>query len=55
VDAPLTELFFSAQQLDRDLKAAASESVAADKKLAIFDKIFSAYHDAWSCIRNDLV
>ncbi|TVU25631.1 hypothetical protein EJB05_28134 [Eragrostis curvula] len=43
-----------AQQLERDLKGAASESIAADKKLAIFDKIFSAYHDARSCIRNDL-
>uniref|UniRef100_A0A0E0EK85 Signal recognition particle subunit SRP68 n=1 Tax=Oryza meridionalis TaxID=40149 RepID=A0A0E0EK85_9ORYZ len=30
------------------------ESVPADKKLGIFDKIFSAYHDARSCIRNDL-
>jgi hypothetical protein len=37
------------------LSGAATESVAADKKLAIFDKIFSAYHDARSCIRNDLV
>ncbi|XP_062182646.1 uncharacterized protein LOC133886813 isoform X2 [Phragmites australis] len=43
-----------AQQLERDLNGAATESVAADKKLAIFDKIFSAYHDAQSCIRNDL-
>ncbi|CAD6217168.1 unnamed protein product [Miscanthus lutarioriparius] len=43
-----------AQQLERDLSGAATESVAADKKLAIFDKIFSAYHDARSCIRNDL-
>ncbi|WVZ60135.1 hypothetical protein U9M48_010193 [Paspalum notatum var. saurae] len=44
-----------AQQLERDLNGAATESVAADKKLAIFDKIFSAYHDARSCIRSDLV
>ncbi|KAK3118743.1 hypothetical protein QOZ80_9BG0706230 [Eleusine coracana subsp. coracana] len=43
-----------AQQLERDLKGGASESIAAEKKLAIFDKIFSAYHDARSCIRNDL-
>jgi signal recognition particle subunit SRP68 len=46
---------FSAQQLERDLKGGASESVAVDKKLTIFDKIFSAYHDARGCIRNDLV
>lgn len=43
-----------AQQLEKDLNGAATESVPADKKLAIFDKIFSAYHDARSCIRNDL-
>ncbi|KAK3120121.1 hypothetical protein QOZ80_9AG0682020 [Eleusine coracana subsp. coracana] len=43
-----------AQQLERDLKGGASESIAAEKKIAIFDKIFSAYHDARSCIRNDL-
>ncbi|KAG8089761.1 hypothetical protein GUJ93_ZPchr0011g28225 [Zizania palustris] len=43
-----------AQQLERDLNGAATESIPADKKLAIFDKIFSAYHDARSCIRNDL-
>ncbi|KQJ93876.1 signal recognition particle subunit SRP68 [Brachypodium distachyon] len=43
-----------AQQLERDLNGAAKESIPADKKLAIFDKLFSAYHDARGCIRNDL-
>ncbi|KAM0879607.1 hypothetical protein ACQ4PT_034127 [Festuca glaucescens] len=43
-----------AQQLERDLNGAATESISADKKLAIFDKLFSAYHDARGCIRNDL-
>ncbi|CAN6166737.1 unnamed protein product [Urochloa humidicola] len=43
-----------AQQLEKDLNGSATESIAADKKLGIFDKIFSAYHDARSCIRNDL-
>uniref|UniRef100_A0A0D9VSS3 Signal recognition particle subunit SRP68 n=1 Tax=Leersia perrieri TaxID=77586 RepID=A0A0D9VSS3_9ORYZ len=43
-----------AQQLEKDLNGGNTESVPADKKLAIFDKIFSAYHDARSCIRNDL-
>ncbi|KAB8108112.1 hypothetical protein EE612_043472, partial [Oryza sativa] len=43
-----------AQQLEKDLNGANTESVPADKKLGIFDKIFSAYHDARSCIRNDL-
>jgi hypothetical protein len=45
----------TAQQLERDLSGAATESISADKKLAIFDKLFSAYHDARGCIRNDLV
>lgn len=43
-----------AQQLERDLNGAATEPIPADKKLAIFDKLFSAYHEARSCIRNDL-
>ncbi|KAF0900191.1 hypothetical protein E2562_027550 [Oryza meyeriana var. granulata] len=43
-----------AQQLEKDLNGANTESVPADKKLGIFDKIFSAYHDARSCVRNDL-
>ncbi|VAI15525.1 unnamed protein product [Triticum turgidum subsp. durum] len=43
-----------AQQLERDLNGAATEPISADKKLAIFDKLFSAYHEARSCIRNDL-
>lgn len=43
-----------AQQLEKDLNGAATESIPADKKLAIFDKLFSAYHEARNCIRNDL-
>ncbi|PVH63802.1 hypothetical protein PAHAL_2G109900 [Panicum hallii] len=43
-----------AQQVEKDLNGSATESIAADKKLGIFDKIFSAYHDARSCICNDL-
>ncbi|CAM0950248.1 unnamed protein product [Alopecurus aequalis] len=43
-----------AQQLEKDLNGAATESIPAEKKLAIFDKLFSAYHDARGCIRNDL-
>jgi hypothetical protein len=48
-------VIWSAQQLEKDLNGSASESIASEKKLGIFDKIFSAYHDARSCIRNDLV
>lgn len=43
-----------AQELEKDLRGSAADSVPAEKKLAMFDKIFSAYHDARSCIRNDL-
>ncbi|KAG8388156.1 hypothetical protein BUALT_Bualt02G0096600 [Buddleja alternifolia] len=32
----------------------AADSVPAEKKLVIFDKIFAAYNEARSCIRNDL-
>ncbi|EHA8586557.1 hypothetical protein COCNU_scaffold000525G000050 [Cocos nucifera] len=43
-----------AQELEKDLHGSATDLVPAEKKLAMFDKIFSAYHDARSCIRNDL-
>lgn len=43
-----------AQELEKDLHGSAADLVPAEKKLAMFDKIFSAYHDARSCIRNDL-
>jgi len=45
----------SAQELEKDLHDSPTESLPAEKKLAIFEKIFSAYQDARSCIRNDLV
>jgi hypothetical protein len=32
-----------------------AENISADKRLVIFDKIFSAYHDARGFIRADLV
>ncbi|KAK3042488.1 hypothetical protein RJ639_000212 [Escallonia herrerae] len=43
-----------AQDLEKDLHGSTSESLQAEKRLAIFDKIFAAYHEARSCIRNDL-
>nr|CAD1839978.1 unnamed protein product [Ananas comosus var. bracteatus] len=43
-----------AQELEKDLLGSAGDSLPAEKRLAMFDKIFSAYHDARSCIRNDL-
>lgn len=47
--------FFSAQELEKDLHGPSADSLQAEKRLAIFDKIFTAYHDARSCIRSDLV
>uniref|UniRef100_A0A803N7D9 Signal recognition particle subunit SRP68 n=1 Tax=Chenopodium quinoa TaxID=63459 RepID=A0A803N7D9_CHEQI len=44
-----------AQELEKDIQGPTADSLSAEKKLAVFDKIFSAYHDARSCIRNDLV
>lgn len=47
--------FSSAQELEKDINNAATESLSADKKLAMFDKLFAAYHEARICIRSDLV
>ncbi|KAF8378074.1 hypothetical protein HHK36_029409 [Tetracentron sinense] len=44
-----------AQELEKDQRDPAADSLPAEKKLVIFDKIFAAYHEARSCIRNDLV
>ncbi|XP_057466371.1 uncharacterized protein LOC130755845 [Actinidia eriantha] len=44
-----------AQELEKDLHGPTADSVPAEKRLLIFDKIFAAYHEARSCIRNDLV
>ncbi|KAI4336390.1 hypothetical protein L6164_014923 [Bauhinia variegata] len=43
-----------AQELEKDLLGPMADSVPADKRLAIFDKIFSAYHEARGYIRADL-
>ncbi|GLT73409.1 hypothetical protein SLA2020_452700 [Shorea laevis] len=44
-----------AQELEKELHDPAADSLPAEKRLAIFDKIFTAYHEARSCIRSDLV
>ncbi|ERM98253.1 signal recognition particle subunit SRP68 [Amborella trichopoda] len=44
-----------AQELEKDLYGSAGDSLPAEKKLATYDKIFAAYHDARRCIRSDLV
>ncbi|KAL8095828.1 uncharacterized protein LOC141692615 [Apium graveolens] len=43
-----------AQELEKDLHGPKGESVPAEKRVVIFDKIFAAYHEARSSIRNDL-
>ncbi|KAL3849548.1 hypothetical protein ACJIZ3_011430 [Penstemon smallii] len=43
-----------AQELEKDISGPAADSLPAEKKLVIFDKIFAAYNEARSCIRNDL-
>lgn len=44
-----------AQELEKSLHDSVSDSLPAEKKLSIFDKIFAAYHEARSCIRSDLI
>ncbi|KAL1203836.1 hypothetical protein V5N11_011686 [Cardamine amara subsp. amara] len=44
-----------AQELEKELQGPTAESIAAEKKLAIYDKLFTAYHDARNTIRSDLV
>ncbi|KAL8515369.1 hypothetical protein ACS0TY_014179 [Phlomoides rotata] len=43
-----------AQELEKDVNGSTADSAPTEKKLAIFDKIFAAYNEARSCIRNDL-
>ncbi|XP_010553993.1 PREDICTED: signal recognition particle subunit SRP68-like [Tarenaya hassleriana] len=44
-----------AQELEKELHGQTAGSLPAEKKLTIFDKIFSAYLDARNTIRSDLV
>ncbi|KAM5571536.1 hypothetical protein ABKV19_011896 [Rosa sericea] len=44
-----------AQDLEKDVLGSSANSLPTEKRLAIFDKIFTAYHEARSCIRSDLV
>lgn len=55
VSNPKTRVsILKAQELEKDLHGPTADSLPAEKKLTIFDKIFAAYHDARSSIRNDL-
>ncbi|XP_062110204.1 uncharacterized protein LOC133822024 isoform X2 [Humulus lupulus] len=44
-----------AQELEKDLHGPTADSLPGEKRLAIFDKVFTAYHEARSFIRSDLV
>ncbi|KAL6182695.1 hypothetical protein ACLB2K_044108 [Fragaria x ananassa] len=44
-----------AQDLEKDILGSSANSLPTEKRLAVFDKIFTAYHEARSCIRSDLV
>lgn len=48
-------IILSAQELEKDIHGPSAENIPADKRLVIFDKIFSAYHEARGYIRADLV
>ncbi|KAB5532206.1 hypothetical protein DKX38_018876 [Salix brachista] len=43
-----------AQELEKDLHGPAADSLSAEKKLAVFDKIYITYQEARSFIRSDL-
>ncbi|KAK6147982.1 hypothetical protein DH2020_018894 [Rehmannia glutinosa] len=43
-----------AQELEKDVNGPTADSLPAEKKLVIFDKIFAAYNEARSYIRTDL-
>ncbi|XVE63753.1 hypothetical protein DITRI_Ditri07aG0045500 [Diplodiscus trichospermus] len=43
-----------AQELEKDLHGPSADSLSAEKRLVTFDKVFTAYHEARSCIRSDL-
>jgi hypothetical protein len=45
----------SAQELEKELHDPAADSLPAEKRLVIFGKNFTAYHEARSCICSDLV
>ncbi|KAG6410646.1 hypothetical protein SASPL_128711 [Salvia splendens] len=53
-NAKIRVAILKAQELEKDTNGPGADSVPAEKKLAIFDKIFAAYSEARSCIRNDL-
>ncbi|KAL3376252.1 hypothetical protein AABB24_002942 [Solanum stoloniferum] len=54
-NAKIRVSILKAQELEKDIHGSAADSLTAEKKLVLYDKIFAAYHEARSCIRNDLV
>ncbi|MQL98407.1 hypothetical protein Taro_031105 [Colocasia esculenta] len=43
-----------ARELEKDLHGSVADTLTPDRRLSLFEKIFTAYQDARSCIRNDL-
>ncbi|GKB47449.1 signal recognition particle subunit SRP68, partial [Tanacetum coccineum] len=43
-----------AQDMEKELQDRMEDALPAEKRLAVFDKIFAAYHEARASIRNDL-
>ncbi|CAN4105396.1 unnamed protein product [Withania somnifera] len=54
-NAKIRVSILKAQELEKDIHGSAADSLPAEKKLVVYDKIFAAYHEARCCIRNDLV
>ncbi|EPS71806.1 hypothetical protein M569_02946 [Genlisea aurea] len=55
ISSPKTKVaLLKAQELERDVSSPSGDSIHPEKKLAIFEKMFAAYSEARSCIRNDL-
>ncbi|GKB24789.1 signal recognition particle subunit SRP68, partial [Tanacetum coccineum] len=42
------------QDMEKELQDRMEDALPAEKRLAVFDKIFAAYHEARASIRNDL-
>ncbi|GJT61472.1 putative ribonuclease H-like domain-containing protein [Tanacetum coccineum] len=48
-------IILSAQNMEKELQDRVEGTLPAEKRLAVFDKNFAAYHEARASIRNDLV
>ncbi|GJZ02946.1 signal recognition particle subunit SRP68 [Tanacetum coccineum] len=51
---PISKWQKLAQDMEKELQDRMEDALPAEKRLAVFDKIFAAYHEARASIRNDL-